>query len=196
MDDSALRPHAEPLSPAAAVRMEAAGRKGGHELYSVTAEPAGCIRRDSGQVGATFYRHTAGGRHRLVVVLPIWGASTYPQRRVVQRLLRRGAESTHVLEIHGERTVLDWDALEAAPDEERFLEQLAGAASCLADAVTDARRLVSWAAVLEGVDPQRVGIVGFSIGAAAASLAMGPGLGFRYTTRRIVDFLDRRLKRS
>ncbi len=167
----AARPVAAAVPPPA-VRMDPIGRQGGYELHAVVMPAAGCDRWD--EVTATLHLSTVPGRHGLVIVLPIWGQSTYPQRQAVRRLTRpRTAEPIHVLEVHGERVIFDWPALADAPDEALFLERAERVAGCVAGAATDARRLAAWARRLDGVDPGRVGIVGFSIGAVAAALALG-----------------------
>lgn len=160
--------------PRAAVLMEPIGRQGTHDLYSIAAPSVGCNGQDGGLVTGTLYRSTAPGRHRLVIVLPIWGKSNYPQRQIVRWLTRRhGAGDTHVLEVHGEWPILDWDALAVAPTEARFFELIDRGTGCFLDIATDVRRLVGWAERLDGVDPGRIGLVGFSLGAVVGSLAMG-----------------------
>ncbi len=154
--------------------MEPAGHRGGHRLFSIVTRSVGRNGQDGDRVSATWYRAPTPGRKRLVLVLPIWGSSKYPSRQVIRRLLaRRGAEAVHVLEVHGARALFDWPAVGSAADEAELLARLAGCAERLANTVADVRGLIDWAVRRPDVDPGRLGIVGFSMGAIVASLVMG-----------------------
>jgi hypothetical protein len=137
-------------------------------------------------VTASYYRSIVPGRHPLVIVLPIWGTYTYPSRKMGAYIQRKSQGRIHVLHVHGENYLLDWDELLAAPDEESFLYVWREAIEHQRVTVIDIRRLVDWAEQRDDIDTDRVGLVGFSFSAviggvvatqeprlAATVLAMG-----------------------
>jgi len=146
----------------------------GHRALALRTSSVGRNNQPGNRVEAVYYQASAPGPHRLIVVLPIWGASEYPSRKTAHQLLRGAAgEHTHVLLVRGPENLLDWQAIGAAATEEAWRTQVQRASASLASTVIDVRRLVHWAAHRPEVDARRIGIVGFSVGAIAASLVMG-----------------------
>lgn len=120
---------------------------------------------------ARLYLSRTPGPKRWVVVLPIWGSSEYPPRETVRRLLYRDAAPvTNVLWILGPDELFDWGHISAAETEAEYLERVRQGAECLAASVRDARRYFDWILARDDADPERLGVVGYSIGAIAASL--------------------------
>lgn len=117
------------------------------------------------------------GPKRWVVILPIWGSSIYPPRQIARRLLRApDAADTNVLWILGPDELFDWQAMADAATEEDYLEVVGRGADCLAASTRDVREWIDWIAARADYDSDRLGLVGFSIGAiaAATTIAVDP----------------------
>ena len=127
---------------------------------------------DNGQpdnlVTARYYRSTLSGPRPLVIVLPIWGSFTYPPRKISSSIQRRSGGTVHVLHVQGDNYLADWSGLVAAADESEFLELWRQAVERQRVTVIDVRRLVDWAEGRPEIDPVRIGLVGFSLGAVVA----------------------------
>jgi dienelactone hydrolase len=132
---------------------------------------------DNGQpdmlVTADYFESLAPGRHRLVIVLPLWGTYTYPPEKIADGIRDRGAGDTHVLRVLGERYLFDWDELADAPDPDTLRTRSAQMSERMRVTVVDVRRLIDWARQQPEVDPDRIGIVGFSMSAVVAGLVIG-----------------------
>jgi dienelactone hydrolase len=154
-----------------------------HPAYEITAEDAayrtvslafpsaGENGQDGNLVTARYYRSKSEGAKPLVIVLPIWGISTYPSNAISASLREHGG-NINVLQIDGERPLLDWGVVGYTRTEAEFsklLDQLIGR---FVSTVIDIRRIVDWAETQTDVDPQRVALIGFSMGALVASVAM------------------------
>jgi pimeloyl-ACP methyl ester carboxylesterase len=108
------------------------------------------------------------------VVLPIWGSSIYPPKKIVRRLLGgTQGRQTNVLWIQGPRRLVRYAAFKEAATEAEFLAEASRTASCIDATVEDVRAFIDWVMMQPETDPLRVGIVGFSIGGIIASLVMG-----------------------
>ncbi len=152
---------------------EPGGFKDGHQVLKLF-RPKPCGSDSEQEWGATAYLGVGNGPKRWVVVLPIWGSSTYPPHKVVRWLLtgRRG-DTTNVLWIHGPDKLVRYQALVDAPTEAAFREEIARSAACIDAAANDVSSFVDWILARPDTDPQRVGLVGCSIGAIVGSLVMG-----------------------
>jgi hypothetical protein len=136
--------------------------------------PRPCGDSSENELGALAYLSRTSGTKRWVVVLPIWGSSTYPSHKIVRRLLggTHGSE-TNVLWIQGPTYLVRYAALKEAATEAEFLAEASRTASCIDATVKDVRAFIDWVMMQPDTDPRRVGIVGFSIGGIVASLVMG-----------------------
>jgi dienelactone hydrolase len=145
---------------------------------------------DNGQpealIKASYYQSTVPGRHPMVIVSPIWGTYTYPPRKISSFIQNHSHGEVHVLHVHGERYLIDWQGLAAAENEEQFRQVWRHGIEHQRVTVIDFRRLVDWAQQRSEIDPDRIGFIGFSFGAvvggtlvtqeprfAAAVLVMG-----------------------
>ncbi|MDX1645098.1 MAG: hypothetical protein R3244_12150, partial [Thermoanaerobaculia bacterium] len=169
-------PAATRLEPFAAdPRLELESRTARHEVSRFEIDSVGQNRQPADRVTGRYYRAAGSVPRPLVVVLPIWGASAYPQRTTTRHLLGHPiASSFHLLTIDGERYLFDWRAMRQADDPESFLSELRRSVAAFATTVTDVRRLLRWARARPEVDSSRVAIVGFSIGAILGIDVMAP----------------------
>jgi dienelactone hydrolase len=136
--------------------------------------PKICSNTDETELGAIAYVSRAPGPKRWVVVLPIWGSSTYPPRKVARWVLTGPhGDTTNVLWIQGREGLVRYDVLKHAATEAAFLAEVSRTAACIDAAAEDVRIFLDWIVRRPDTDPRRVGIVGFSLGAAVASLVMG-----------------------
>jgi dienelactone hydrolase len=162
-----------------------------HPAYVITAEDAAYktlslafpSAGDNGQAGnlvtARYYRSKSSGAKPLVIVLPIWGIHTYPSNAISAGLREHSGGRINVLQIDGERPLLDWDAVGNIRTEAEFFDLLDQMIDRFVSTVIDIRRVVDWAQTRPDVDPQRIALIGFSMGALVASVAMAnePRLG-------------------
>ncbi|MFQ5761238.1 MAG: alpha/beta hydrolase [Acidiferrobacterales bacterium] len=129
---------------------------------------------DNGQPGnlvkALYYQSKLPGQKKLVIVLPIWGTSTYPSRKITKSLLRYSRGNTNVLRILGEDFLFDWAAMRAATTEVELIALAERMVERVQIHVVDIRRVIDWAEVQPGVDADRIGLIGFSMGAIVGSL--------------------------
>jgi dienelactone hydrolase len=127
---------------------------------------------DSGQpdnlVTAKYYRSTLPGSHPLVIVLPIWGTFTYPPRKISSSVQRQSNGAVHVLYVQGDNYLADWSGIAAATDESKFFELWHQAVERQRVTIVDVRRLIDWAERRPEIDPDRIGLIGFSLGAVVA----------------------------
>ena len=155
-----------------------------HPAYVITAEDAayrtvslafpsaGENGQDGNLVTARYSRSKSKGAKPLVIVLPIWGIETYPSNTISAGLRKHGAGAINVLQIDGARPLLDWDAVGDSRTEAEFFKLLDQMIGRFVSTVIDIRRVVDWAQTQPDVDPQRIALIGFSMGALVASVAM------------------------
>lgn len=153
------------------------GRHDHHDVYVVEMPSAGYNNQPGNQVTATYYISRSdsrvAGQKRLIVVLPIWGSSEYPSRTVVRRLVnRRHGPGTNVLWVDGPRKMVSLDALLALQSLPELNQELDRTIAATRNTVADVRRLIDWAVARGDVDPQRIGIAGFSISAMVGAMVM------------------------
>ena len=105
-----------------------------------------------------------------MIVLPIWGTSTYPSRKITKSLRRYSRGDINVLRILGEDFLFDWAALSAAATEAELIVLAERMVERVRTHVRDVRRAIDWAEAQPGVDADRIGLIGFSMGAIVGSL--------------------------
>jgi len=120
----------------------------------------------------TYYASSLPGRRPLVVILPVWGVSEYPSTSMAGALVNRSRGGMNVLRVDGKRRLLPWESIARSSTPEQFAARLSNAAERLRHAVIDARRLIDWAGKRREIDPDRIGLVGFSISAVTGSLVV------------------------
>jgi hypothetical protein len=124
-------------------------------------------------VEGQYFRSREPGRKPLVVVMPIWGTSSYPPAKISTGYARRAGNDVHVIWIYGNAPVFPWKELSSAPTDERFREMARDSAERYRAAVVDMRRLVDWASTQPEIDPSRIAFVGFSMSALVTATLLG-----------------------
>ena len=142
-----------------------------HRVRYLRIPSSGNNRQPDQLVTGRYYQLKSPGPRGLVIVLPIWGSSTYPPDKITRRLLANSDHPLNILQIDGANRLIDYETLVAATDEEAFARALLSSTDSVRAAVVDTRRLLDWAEARPEIDPERIGIVGFSISAIVAVLA-------------------------
>jgi dienelactone hydrolase len=106
------------------------------------------------------------------VVLPIWGTHTYPSRKITNSLMDYSDGEMNILRILGKDHLFDWDTMSAISSEQELIAVSRQMVERVRTHVKDIRRAVDWAESQPDVDPGRIGLVGFSLGATVASLVV------------------------
>jgi len=148
---------------------------GQYETYALTLPSVG----DNGQrqllVTAHYLKTKTPGKKKLVIVVPIYGSISFASRMMARQLVEWQKQDTNVLLIRDANEIFDGE-IERAPIMTTEAELLQGVQQCVTRfryAVTAIRRLIDWAETVEEIDAGRIGVVGFSIGASVANVAMG-----------------------
>lgn len=136
-----------------------------HEIMHMSFRSSGRNGHPRNLVEGRYFRSKGPGRKSLVVVMPIWGTSTYPPAKISEGYARRAGFDTHVIWIYGDSPIFPWTELASVPTEERFREMALDSAERYRSAVVDMRRLVDWAVLQPEIDPSRIAFVGFSMSA-------------------------------
>jgi len=115
------------------------------------------------------------GKKKLVIVVPIYGSVSFASTMMARHLIEWQKQDTNVLLILDANEIFDGD-IERAPIMMTEAELLQGVQRCVTrfrNAVINIRRMVDWAETVDEIDAARIGVVGFSIGASVANVAMG-----------------------
>jgi pimeloyl-ACP methyl ester carboxylesterase len=136
-----------------------------HEIMRLTFGSSGHNGHPANVVEGQYFRAKQPGRKSLVVVMPIWGTSSYPPAKISTGYARRAGNDTHVIWIYGNAPVFPWDELSSVPTEDGFRAMARDSAERYRSAVIDMRRLVDWAATQPEIDASRIAFVGFSMSA-------------------------------
>ncbi len=141
-----------------------------YRVYRLSFPSAGDNGQDGNLVTALYYQSKLPGKRKLVVVLPIWGTHTYPSRKITKSLRKYSDGEMNVLRILGENFLFDWEGMRAIANEQEFIAMTQQMVKRVQTHVIDIRRVIDWAEVQPKVDRNRIGIIGFSLGATIASL--------------------------
>jgi len=148
--------------------VEGTGATSMYELRLLEIPSIGENSQKDNLVTVRYYRSTLPGPHPLVIVLPIWGSYTYPPRKFTSSIQRRSSGAVHVLHVQGDTHLADWPGLVAAADEAEFLDLWREAVERQRVTIVDVRRLIDWAEQHPEIDPDRVALIGCSLGAFIA----------------------------
>jgi dienelactone hydrolase len=145
---------------------------GDYWVQSLTTNATRASDQFGDAVAARYFEGKVAGAKPLVIVLPVWGVSTYPSDTIAAGLREQSAGAINILQVDGDRMLFDWDALASARSEAEFHAQLALMIEHFIDVVIDIRRLVDWAETRPEVDARRIALIGFSMSAIVGSVAM------------------------
>jgi len=141
-------------------------------VKSVRLAPSDAGAQDRAPAEALYYEGKGGGARPLVIVLPVWGVSSYPSNAIAKGLREHSEGAINVLLLDGEDLLFDWNAMAAAGDEAEFDAELERMVQHFTSTVIDVRRLVDWAYARPEIDPSRIALVGFSMSAIIGSVVL------------------------
>jgi hypothetical protein len=135
-----------------------------HEIVRLSFRSSGHTGHPQNLVEGQYFRSKQPGRKSLVVVMPIWGTSSYPPEKISTGYARRTGDA-NVIWIYGNSPLFPWDELSSVPTEDGFRAMGRDSAERFRGAVVDMRRLVDWATTQPDIDASRIAFVGFSMSA-------------------------------
>jgi pimeloyl-ACP methyl ester carboxylesterase len=136
-----------------------------HDIVRLSFQSSGRNGHPDNLVEGQYFRSKERGRKSLVVVMPIWGTSSYPPEKISTGYARRAGDDTHIIWIYGSAPLFPWDELSSAPTADSFRALARDSAERYRSAVIDMRRLIDWAATRPEIDAARIAFVGFSMSA-------------------------------
>jgi cephalosporin-C deacetylase-like acetyl esterase len=146
-----------------------------YESYALTLPSVGDNGERQLPVTAQYLKTKTPGKKKLVIVVPIYGSISFASRMMATQLVEWQKQDTNVLLIRDANEIFD-GAIERAPIMTTEAELLQGVQQCVTRfqyVVIAIRRLIDWAGTVDEIDAARIGVVGFSIGASVANVAMG-----------------------
>ena len=144
-----------------------------HDVIPLSFASSGANGHARNRVEGLYLRSRSPDAKKLLIVLPIWGSSRYPPRKIAYGYAEHSRGDAHVIWLYGEPPLFPWHTLWSTPSEDEWIEITEEGVERYRSAVNDTRRLIDWLATREEVDQQRIGIIGFSMGALAAATIMG-----------------------
>lgn len=146
---------------------------GFHEIVELAYPSSGTHGGPDGIVDALYYRSRSPGAKKLVIVLPIWGTSSYPPSRISRGYARRSRGEAHIIWVLGEAPLFPWSGLSSTSSEDEFIDEARASADRYRSAVLDMRALLDWAESQDDIDASRIAVVGFSMSALVTATLMG-----------------------
>jgi hypothetical protein len=165
-------------------------RMANHDIVHLQFRSSGHNGHPDNLVEGRYFRSRDRGPKPLVVVMPIWGTSSYPPAKISAGYARRS--DAQIIWIYGNAPIFPWDELSAAPTEEAFVALAEDSAERYRTAVVDMRRLVDWATTRPEIDSSRIAFVGFSMSAlvTATLLANEPRVSTGVLMMGAANFAD------
>jgi dienelactone hydrolase len=148
------------------------GEDAAYRIETLAFPSVGENGQDDNLVTARHYRSKSKGSKPLVIILPIWGIHAYPSNAMSAALREHSGGALNILQILGEEPLLDWNAISNTQNEAEFFDLLEQMIGRFVSTVIDIRRVVDWAQTQPDVDPERIALIGFSMGALVASVAV------------------------
>jgi dienelactone hydrolase len=144
-----------------------------HDVVPLSFPSSGHNGHPMNIVEGLYFRSRDQGPKSLVIVMPIWGTSTYPPHKVSRGYAKHAGKDTHVIWVYGTVPLFPWTDLASAPTEEQFKALARDSAERYRSSVVDMRRLIDWAATQPEIDPSRIAFVGFSMSALVTATLLG-----------------------
>lgn len=158
--------------PAPVVSLKEHSRDDAGVTYALSMASSGDNGQAEQAVRGWYFAH-AHARAPLVIVVPIYGTINYPSWTMARFLTQaRTPLPVNVVLLEADRDLTDWDRLQRAPTEAAFLEAVAVGTARYRTTAEDISRIVDWALTRPETDAERLGIVGFSLSATIAAIAM------------------------
>jgi dienelactone hydrolase len=148
---------------------------GRYETYALTLPAVEANGQGQLPASVQYLKTTTPGRKKLVIVVPIYGSITFASKMMARHLIEGQKQDTNVLLILDANEIFDGE-IEQAPivmTEAELLQRVQRCVTRFRNAVISIRRLIDWAETEDEIDAARIGVVGFSIGASVANVAMG-----------------------
>ena len=144
-----------------------------HDIVPLSFPSSGHNGHPMNAVEGLYFRSREPGPKSLVIVMPIWGTSTYPPNKISRGYAKHAGRDTHVIWIYGTAPLFPWDDLASTATEEQFEAMARDSAERYRSSVVDMRRLIDWAATQPDIDPSRIAFVGFSMSALVTATLLG-----------------------
>ena len=144
-----------------------------HDVIPLSFASSGVNGHSLNRVEGLYLRSRGPGRKKVLIVLPIWGSSRYPPQKVGYGYAAHTRGDAHAIWLYGEPPVFPWRELRSVAEEEKWIDVANASVERFRAAVNDTRRLIDWLGTREEVDPERIAVVGFSMGAMVAATIMG-----------------------
>jgi dienelactone hydrolase len=141
-----------------------------YQAFSLTTPSVAPNGQPGDQVTGVYYQSRLPGPKPLIIVMPIWGSFTYPSSATASGLVSHGEGRWHVLEVFGEKNLIDWARLGEAPSEHAFMALMEEMTERIRATIVDFRRLFAWAATRPEIEPERLALIGFSHSAIHTAL--------------------------
>ncbi len=156
----------------AMVQLESREKTKSYRTFSLSFPSSGANGQPDNLVRALYYQSKRAGKKKVVIVLPIWGTHTYPSRKMTRSLLKYSEGDMNVLRILDGDYLFDWDAMKSASTEQQLMAIIRQMTKRVRTHVIDIRRSIDWLEQQPDVDPDRIGLIGFSMGAVVSSLVV------------------------
>jgi dienelactone hydrolase len=144
-----------------------------HEVVDLSFPSSGVNGDPDSRVEAIYYKSLSPGAKKLVIVMPIWGTSTYPPSRITRGYARRSRGDANIVWVLGKSPLFPWSGLSSTSSEEQFVQMAEDSAERYRTAVVDMRHLLDWAENQSDIDESRIAMVGFSMSALVTATLMG-----------------------
>jgi hypothetical protein len=144
-----------------------------YELYNVSYlkfESAGDNGQHQDFVDAIYYKSKLPGKHRLAIVLPIWGGSKYPPDGISNYLFRHSQGKIDIIRVIGDKPILDIEVLQEAKTIKAFHILLKTLRIRIKNTLTDINHLVNWASKQKHISKKHITIIGFSKSSVIAGI--------------------------
>jgi len=148
---------------------------GQYETYVLTLPSVEPNRQGDLPASVQYLKVKTPGKKKLVIVVPIYGSISFASKMMARHLIEWRKHDTNVLLIQDANEIFDGDLERAtiASTEAEMLQGVQRAVTRFRQVVITIRRLIDWAETVDEIDAARIGVVGFSIGASVANVAMG-----------------------
>jgi hypothetical protein len=170
--DAAFADAATPSDPPG-VRLAPMDSTRTHDILRFEYASSGHNGHPQNIVEGLYLRSRDPGPKKLVVVMPIWGTSTYPPDKISHGYARHAGKDANVIWIYDSAPLFPWATLRGARTEAEFMAMARDSAERYRSAVVDMRRLIDWAATQPEIDSTRIAFVGFSMSALVTATLLG-----------------------